>query len=184
MGGSFSRRGLIAGTAAGLGASTLALPHTDPVRASRRIVTREAAPGRGEVAFRDATLPELRFNDASVTRFWETTGVPVALQMHVDAGVNAGNAYREGFEGTSLYIAEIPAHGPGAFVPMHREDSLDYIAVLQGEIHLLLDEEEILMKTGDVLVQGGNTHGWENRGTGPCRLLCVVMRTRSAGSPG
>jgi hypothetical protein len=130
----------------------------------RRIVTREVAAGSGRVVFRDAELQTVTLNGSRITRLWETPGVPVDLHAEIDAGAAAGNAYREGFAGTSLYVAQIPAAGEGAFVPMHQQDSLDYIAVLSGEIWLLLDGEELQLRAGDVLVQAGNTHGWHNRG--------------------
>jgi len=38
---------------------------------------------------------------------------------------------------------------------MHRTKTLDYAIVLSGEIYAVLDEEEVLLKAGDVLVQQG-----------------------------
>ena len=174
-----SRRSLVSAAGALAITDALASSSSPPVR---RIVTRELAPGSGGVVYRDAELPSVTLNGSRITRLWETPGVPVTLTVDADAGAAAGNAYRESFSGTSLYIAEIPASGEGAFVPMHRQDSLDYIAVLSGEIWLLLDAEEIPLRAGDVLVQAGNTHGWHNRGHETCRLLVVVLRaTESAG---
>lgn len=164
---------LAAGSALGAGALPAAVP-TPPVR---RVVTVQAGPDRGEVVFADAELPVVSLNGSRITRLWETPGVPVDLAVTADAGAAAGNAYREGFAGTSLYVAELPPRGqPGALVPMHREDSLDYIAVLAGEIHLRLADQVVRLAQGDVLVQAGNAHAWENRAAEPCRLLVVVLR--------
>ncbi len=161
---------LLAGAAAPACSASVGLP---PVR---RVVTSEAADGSGEVVFRDAELPATTLNGSTITRLWETTGVPTQVPIGVDTAPGAGNAYREGFMGTSLYLADIPPSGQSPEIPMHKEDSLDYIAVLAGEIYLILDNEEVLMRSGDVLVQGGNLHTWENRGAEPCRLLVVVLR--------
>jgi len=152
--------------------------------AVRRVVTSEAADGGGEVVFRDAELPAITLNGSTITRLWETNGVPTQVPIGIDTGPTAGNAYREGFMGTSLYLADIPAEGESPEIPMHKEDSLDYIAVLSGEIYLILDDEEILMRSGDVLVQGGNLHTWENRAAEPCRLLVVVLRAERENDPG
>lgn len=35
----------------------------------------------------------------------------------------------------------------------HKTDTVDYVIVLSGEIHALMDEGEVLLKTGDVLIQ-------------------------------
>ena len=47
--------------------------------------------------------------------------------------------------------------------------------VLEGEIHLLLDEAEVRLGAGDVVVQQGTNHAWFNRGTVPCRLAMVFI---------
>lgn len=53
---------------------------------------------------------------------------------------------------------------------------MDYIAVLAGEVDLILDDgKAVTMRTGDVLVQAGNNHSWINRGPAPVRLLCVTL---------
>jgi uncharacterized cupin superfamily protein len=90
--------------------------------------------------------------------------------------LTTGNTYRDGFEGMSFYIVDIPGRDSAVAIPMHREPSIDYIAVLAGEVTLAFDNEEILMRAGNVLVQGGNNHTWENRTNATCRFLVVVLR--------
>lgn len=141
-----------------------------------RIVTGENADGKSARLFHGDDLQKLEFNGSKVYRLWETDAVPTFLPITSDRGADAGNAYRDGFGGTSLYVADIPAGVAASKVPMHQENSLDYMAVLSGEIVLLLETEEVVMRTGDVLVQGGNLHGWENRAAEPCRLLVVALR--------
>jgi mannose-6-phosphate isomerase-like protein (cupin superfamily) len=58
---------------------------------------------------------------------------------------------------------------------MHRTRSVDYALVLSGEIDMLLDEGEIHLKAGDVLVQQGTNHAWVNRGKEPCRIAFVLI---------
>lgn len=57
---------------------------------------------------------------------------------------------------------------------MHRTKTIDYIIVMSGEIDMLLDEGEVHLKAGDVLVQQSTNHSWVNRGTEVCRL-CVIL---------
>ena len=144
----------------------------------RRVVTGENDAGLSAELFPDSAIQTLEFNGSKVYRLWETDSVPTSLPISSDRGAAAGNAYRSGFSGSSLYVADIPAGVAASKVPMHQESSLDYMAVLSGEIYLLLETQELLMKAGDVLVQGGNLHGWDNRGAEPCRLLVVAMRAQ------
>ena len=58
---------------------------------------------------------------------------------------------------------------------MHRTETVDYALILEGEIYLVLDEEERLMKQGDFLVERGTNHAWSNRSDKPCRVLFVLI---------
>ena len=58
---------------------------------------------------------------------------------------------------------------------MHRTKSIDYAIVLEGEIDMLLDDSEVHLGAGDVLVQRGTNHAWVNRGTKRCRIAFVLI---------
>ena len=58
---------------------------------------------------------------------------------------------------------------------MHRTRSVDYAIIMEGEIDMLLDEGEIHLKAGDVVVQQATHHAWVNRGTKPCRVAFVLI---------
>jgi mannose-6-phosphate isomerase-like protein (cupin superfamily) len=58
---------------------------------------------------------------------------------------------------------------------MHRTRSIDYAVVMEGEIDMLLDESEVHLAAGDVLVQQGTNHAWANRGSRPCRIAFVLI---------
>lgn len=58
---------------------------------------------------------------------------------------------------------------------MHRTETIDYAVVLSGEITMLLDDSEVVLQAGDVLVQCGTNHAWANRGTVPCQILFVLL---------
>ena len=58
---------------------------------------------------------------------------------------------------------------------MHRTDSLDYAVVLTGEIYMMMDEDEYLLKAGDVVVQQGTNHAWSNRGPETCQIVFILI---------
>jgi mannose-6-phosphate isomerase-like protein (cupin superfamily) len=65
---------------------------------------------------------------------------------------------------------------PGAAHPMmHRTQTIDYGIVLEGEIYLVLDDSETLLKAGDIVIQRGTNHAWDNRGTAICRMVFVLV---------
>jgi len=47
--------------------------------------------------------------------------------------------------------------------------------VLEGEIDMLLDDSEVRLKAGDVLVQQATNHAWVNRGAQTCRMAFVLV---------
>ena len=57
----------------------------------------------------------------------------------------------------------------------HKTSSVDYAIVLAGEIYALMDEGEVLLKQGDVLVQRGTNHAWSNRSDAPAYLAFVLV---------
>ncbi|TFZ00584.1 cupin domain-containing protein [Ramlibacter henchirensis] len=65
--------------------------------------------------------------------------------------------------------------GPARHPYMHRTKSVDYAIVLQGEIDMLLDDSEVHMKAGDILVQQGTNHAWVNRSKEVCRIAFVLI---------
>jgi mannose-6-phosphate isomerase-like protein (cupin superfamily) len=143
--------------------------------AVRRLVTVRGADGRNEVLADGEPPVSFDLNGTRITRLWETAAVPARLPVGRDASLDAGSAYRAGFAGTSFYLAEIPPGVGRSQVPFHRNATIDYMAILRGEIYFVLPEKEFLLKQGDTLVQCGNDHTWENRGTEPCQLLFVVV---------
>jgi quercetin dioxygenase-like cupin family protein len=58
---------------------------------------------------------------------------------------------------------------------MHRTESLDYALVLEGEITMLLDDEDIVLKAGDIVIQRGTNHAWSNRSGKPVRMLYILI---------
>jgi mannose-6-phosphate isomerase-like protein (cupin superfamily) len=58
---------------------------------------------------------------------------------------------------------------------MHRTKSVDYVIVMEGEIDMLLDDTEVHMKAGDIMVQQGTNHAWVNRGDKVCRIAFVLI---------
>ena len=57
----------------------------------------------------------------------------------------------------------------------HKTSSVDYAIVLSGEIFALMDEGEVLLKAGDVLIQRGTNHAWSNRTDAPAMLAFVLI---------
>ena len=58
---------------------------------------------------------------------------------------------------------------------MHQTKTIDYIILLEGDVTLLLDEDEVQLKPFNVVVQRGTNHAWVNNGTEPALLIAVLI---------
>jgi mannose-6-phosphate isomerase-like protein (cupin superfamily) len=85
-------------------------------------------------------------------------------------------------EEARVHFAEIGAanassnrgkHSRHAF--MHRTETIDYGIVLEGEITLILDEGETVVRTGDIVIQRGTNHAWSNRSGRNCRMAFILI---------
>jgi hypothetical protein len=58
---------------------------------------------------------------------------------------------------------------------MHRTETVDYGIVLEGEITLVMDVGETVVRAGDVVIQRGTNHGWANRSDRACRIAFILI---------
>lgn len=61
---------------------------------------------------------------------------------------------------------------------MHRTETIDYGVVLEGRLTLVLDDSEVELERGSVVVQRGTNHAWANRSGAPARMLFVLVDAR------
>jgi len=171
-------------------------------RPIRRVVTGHNAGGRS-VFIIDAASPHVysrRPGSAIVTELWQTRETPAdnggnddtidrAFRLSPPTG---GSSFRvidyppdrerapalareraepgDGSGHAEAFDRANPRH-PG----FHKTNSIDYAIVLTGEIYALMDEGEVLLKAGDVLIQRGTNHAWSNRTDRPCTVAFVLI---------
>ncbi len=58
---------------------------------------------------------------------------------------------------------------------MHRTETIDYVLILSGEIYCVLDDSEVLLKAGDMMIQCGTNHAWSNRSNAPCDIAFILI---------
>jgi mannose-6-phosphate isomerase-like protein (cupin superfamily) len=57
----------------------------------------------------------------------------------------------------------------------HRTRSIDYAIVMEGEISMLMDDTEVHLRAGDVLIQQATNHAWVNNSASICRIAFVLV---------
>ena len=96
---------------------------------------------------------------------------PDTAQMNEVDAVRA----REHFAEIGAAEASTNQGGTARHPHMHRTQSIDYGIVLEGEITLLVDEGETVVRAGDIVVQRGTNHGWANRSGQNCRIAFILI---------
>jgi quercetin dioxygenase-like cupin family protein len=137
----------------------------------RRVVTGHDASGKAVITIdeRANNVRPLRPGaDASV--IWTTKGFPVDISGDADEAQRKVATSEP--DGT---VFRVISYAPGVTPRNHRTDSIDYAVVISGEIDMQLDDTEVHLKAGDVLVQRATIHNWVNRGTEPCVIAFVLI---------
>jgi hypothetical protein len=163
------------------------------------------ADGEPPLVIRPPLQPGLAFHEV-----WNTTEMPQTVTAAFDEPTVKHSGTAPPKRGTVIRIVDLPPEGPdgpqfdkdqsrelfsavglaenaerhkpGRHPLMHRTESIDYGIVLSGEIVMLLDDSEVLLKTGDVVVQRGTVHAWTNRTREICRMAFIL--TDGAFEPG
>lgn len=147
----------------------------------RRVVTGHDANGVS-VVLSDGTVPVHRVMPQDGVGFyeiWQTEGAPAAI-LPVEPSEPTERTLRvpPPALGTKIRINEFfPGfiNEIGNQSPVHRTESIDYGIVLEGEIVLVLDDSEVVLHTGDVVVQRGTDHAWANRSDSVARVAFILV---------
>jgi quercetin dioxygenase-like cupin family protein len=141
--------------------------------APRRIVTGHDAEGRGVVVSNGPPPVSRAISDgATFHELWATAAVPAPLSAAEPEPTGADEPLAPPAGGTRVRVVDLP---PGTRSPMHRTETVDYGIVLEGEVHLILDDSELALHPGDIVVQRGTDHAWENRSAHDARMVFVLV---------
>jgi mannose-6-phosphate isomerase-like protein (cupin superfamily) len=164
---------------------------------TRRVVTGHDASGRAVVLI-DGNAPNAKVRKATgltSTLLWVTEESPADNAGGVDSAdreigvapplrgsifrvVDFPPAAEAGAVDNAAMLKEMGlagGHADPRHAAMHRTRSIDYAVVISGEIDMLLDDSEVHLGAGDVLVQRGTNHAWVNRGKENCRIAFVLI---------
>lgn len=167
----------------------------------RRIVTGQDAQGRSCVIY-DGSTPNI-FRRPSGSWFyevWTVDSMPAPLLGNVDRGRTgrsimhsppaAGANWRISYsppDAVPVHVSPAPdaravsmetgggtERRPGGS-GMHRTPSIDYAICLQGDRKLVLEDSDVVLNKGDVVIQLGNWHTWTKHSDGPNMMGYVMI---------
>ena len=166
----------------------------------RRVVTGHDKSGRS-MFLRDGLAGNIKemasMPGLALTDLWETAGAPASNEGKEDAAKRpvrleppAGgtivrivefppdSAWRDQADASAAFesIGAGHAHDQHNADPMmHTTATVDYIIVLKGRIHAIMEKGEKLLKQGDILIQRGTKHSWSVRGKKPCIVAAILV---------
>ena len=147
----------------------------------RRVVTGHTPDGVS-VVVSDGPVPvsrELPEDGVAFHEIWNTNGAPapVTAREAVDP-TEVDLTVPPPKRGTKIRINEFQPgrlDERGLQSPVHRTESVDYGIVLEGEITLVLDDSEVTLYAGDVVVQRGTDHAWANRSDSVTKVAFILV---------
>ena len=139
----------------------------------RRVVTGHDERGVS-VFVSDGPVPVVRTapDGAYFCEIWSTEAMPAPVAATEDDPTLGMLTVPPAPNGTKVRINEFP---PGVVSPVHRTQTVDYGIVLSGEVVLVLDDSETVLRAGDVAVQRGTNHRWENRTAETARMAFILV---------
>ena len=170
----------------------------------RRVVVGHDEKGKAVALFDGTLMPKQRSPGGNgVTNVWITGEFPVDLTGTADKAATPTGVPPQA-NGTIFRIVDFPpaaTGGGGAAVDhhkvlvgmgidpttqgytrhanTHRTRSIDYAIVLDGEIDMLMDDSEVHLQSGDVLIQQGTNHAWVNNSGRICRIAFVLIDAKT-----
>jgi hypothetical protein len=173
----------------------------DNINVTRRVVTAIGDDGKSYIA-EDGPTPAVRTVDARpgyvVNNIWITGAAPSPVGAPDGIEGHAGVLPPEG--GTVLRVIEYPPDPTdpeemarqfaGMFGKlfedagrptelkhpgMHITETIDYAIVLEGEITAIMDNDETVLRTGDVLIQRGTNHAWSNKSGKTAKVAFILI---------
>lgn len=136
----------------------------------RRVVTGHDELGRSIIVL-DNQPSTIALGDAAaqrqLTELWATVA-----NANANAIASARPSPTLGSNASEIRMVEMP---PGSRRELHRTDTLDYGIVLAGEVHLVLERGEAMLRTGDIVIQRGTMHAWHNRSAHAARMVFINM---------
>jgi len=168
----------------------------------RRIITAIDEMGRSYIAEAGSTPAIMTMEDRpgyANHNLWRTRATPAAVFADDDITEHRGVLPPSG--GTVVRVIDIPpepsdpeerrrqteavfkrmfadarhdsssARHPG----MHTTDTIDYAIMIEGELVAVMDQNEEVMRPGDVLIQRGTAHAWRNRSGKTARIAFVLI---------
>ena len=146
----------------------------------RRVVTGHDKNGRAIVKIDEQVKNVVSARPgAQAAVVWTTEGFPVNNDGDSDTSTRqAGTTLDNGV------VFRVVSFGPGVAPRNHRTDSIDFAAVLSGEIDMDMDGGTVHLKAGDVLVQRGTIHNWVNKGKEPCVIAFTLVAAKPVSAGG
>jgi hypothetical protein len=144
-------------------------PHWPGLGQTSIWVTNQAPASNDDDLLPDLTSPLPGFGEGAGSAF-------VVIQLPPESELDAMPAEQR--ERATVPVARV---APGLIevdtsrhYMMHATDTVDYLIVLAGEVTLLLDDAEVVLKPFDTVIQRGTNRAWVNRGTEPALIAAAV----------
>jgi hypothetical protein len=161
---------------------------------ARRVVSGFDENGRSTIVADAYTTRRVAMPAFTVCDIWETKSLPVPMTQDAAEGEvtllppTTGFTYRvttfppdSEWDSTSYGdslggMGGADAMSDATNIPgMHVHETVDIVTIVSGEVYVVLEAAETLLRQGDTVILRGAMHAWSNRSDKPCTLVSLMM---------
>jgi quercetin dioxygenase-like cupin family protein len=145
----------------------------------KRVVTGTGADGRDAIVERGVVQPISGMRDsANETRLCWATSDHIRLP-HDGVDPAADREMTTPAPGETRFV--FITFPPGSVTPIHATPTIDCVAVVSGDLWLVMEDGgECQLGVGDGVIQNGTRHAWANRSAKPCTIAAVMIGAERA----
>ena len=140
----------------------------------RRIVTGLNEKGKSCIKWNSEILGKTGRPGFEKVELWATNSLPAKLSDEDPKDWNLGTSLANGS------VLRICKYEPGVQGRWHKTDTVDYGIILSGELVLELEEEDVNLYPGDIIIQRQTNHSWANRSNEPCVVAFILIALEDA----
>lgn len=150
---------------------------------ARRVIAGLGADGRSRVVA-DGPVEPLQMGTMAIAQLWSA---PIAGKADSRSALAEGAGqfrFEQLAEPVYAWMLAEYAPGQGRDDPgMHFTDTADHFYVIEGEVVLVLEEEEVVLRAGDAGLCRAVMHGWRNDTDATARVITFVLPATPAVTP-
>jgi quercetin dioxygenase-like cupin family protein len=143
----------------------------------KRVVTGLNAQGKSVIVAEGPAPAIFEYEGWSMEEVWAVSETPPRLDETRNAAEDPEYLLQPAAGEARCRIITFRPHSS---FPMHVTETLDWVIVLSGELRLIMEDGDTLLRAGDSVIQRGTQHAWANDSDADCVVAGILISAKEA----